>query len=366
MKQAVRWMVLLAVGCAGGPAATGGECPAPPYFTELPVDEAAIASTTVIGGFSPPAHTLPSDHSGIYLEGKGVALRAPGPLTITSIRRTRYLASTFRTGAEDFALELNVCGDVRVSLGHIVSLAPELAGLIQPGGCQQYSTANETVEACYTRLERAVAAGAPLGTVGGATAGAFDFGVYDRRHHNAFANPARFPGQMSEALCPWELFSDGPRALLLSKVGMGTQRRLGEPACGTMEVDRPGTAEGMWVEESRAGSAAAGDESPYLTLTRDVVRPGEKLLLSVGLPALGPGSYLAPIASTRPFDQVLPDGAVACYEVQPGVFRPAGSPRVSFRLALTGNGLRVEKREDDQACDAESETMGPGALTFVR
>jgi hypothetical protein len=361
----VRWIVLLAVGCAGGGSTGGDECPAPPYFTELPVDEAAISSATVIGGFSPPAHTIPSDHGGVYVAGQGVPLRSPGPLTITSIRRTRYLSSPFRAGAEDFALDLNVCGAVRVSLGHIVTLPDELARLIQPAGCQSYSTANETVEACYTRVNRPVA-GAPLGTVGGPTALAFDFGVYDRRHQNRFANPARFAGQMSEALCPWELFAEAPRALLLSRVGMGTQRRMGEPACGTMEVDRPGTAEGIWIEEGRAGTATGGDESPYITLTRDVVRPAEKLLFSVGLPALGPGAYGAP-AAARPFDQVAPDGAVFCYEVQPGIFRPAGSPRVSFLLSLSGARLRVEKREDDRACDdPASWVFGGSPLTFLR
>jgi hypothetical protein len=204
--------------------------------------------------------------------------------------------------------------------------------------------------------------------VGGVTAGAFDFGVYDRRHHNAFANPGRYQGQMSEALCPWELFADGPRALLLSRVGMGSQRRMGEPACGTMEVDRPGTAEGMWIEESRAGAKFAGDESPFVTLTRDVVRPAEKLLFVVGWPALGPGSYLAASAGVRAFDQVPADGSISCYEVQPGVFRPAGSPRVSFLLSLAADRLRLEKHEDDRACDGEPAgwAFGAAAVSFVR
>jgi len=362
-EEAVRWALLLAtVGCAG--SAAGGDCPAPPYFSELPVDESAIASTGVIGGFSPPAHTLPSDHSGIYVIGQGVPLRAPGALTVTSIRRTRYLASSFRTGAEDYALDLAVCGAVRVTLGHIVSLSAELEALIQPGGCQRYSTANEMVEACYTRVDKQVAAGAPLGTVGGMTAGAFDFGVYDHRHRNTFANPSRFAGQMTEAVCPWELFADGPRALLLSRVGVGTQRRMGEPACGTMEVDRPGTAEGMWIEESRAGTKVAGDESAYLTLTRDVLRPAERLLFAVGVPALGAGSYSAPVAM-GPFDEVRADGRVRCYEVQSGVFRPAGSPRVSFLLSLEGERLRVERREDAAGCEGGA-AFGSAAVTFVR
>jgi hypothetical protein len=359
--------------CACGRGDEGGECPALPYFTELPVDETAIASTAVIGGFSPPAHTLPSDHAGIYLNGTGIALRAPGAATLTSIRRTRYLTSTFRAGAEDYVVELAVCSAVRVSFGHLVSLAEPLAALVQPGGCQQYSTANETVQACYTRVNRPVAAGEALGAVGGATAGAFDFGVYDSRHHNRFANPARYGQQMSNALCPWEAFADGPRATLLSRVGRGNERRVGEPACGTMEVDRPGTAEGMWILESEAGRPFAADESPYLTLTRDIVRPAERLFFSVGVPALGAGGYLAPTSHDgvrqRDFAEVTPGGPTTCYDVQPGVFRPAGSPRVSFLLALGTDGrLRVEKREDATACDGapESWAFSGASLLFVR
>jgi hypothetical protein len=367
-----RWaFVLLLAGCQGQPGAgDAADCPAPPYFTVLPVDESAIASTTVIGGFSPPAHTLPSDHSGMYLDGQGIPLRAPGAATLVSIRRTRYLASTFRTGAQDFALDLSICGAVRVSFGHIVTLPDALAALIQPGGCQQYSTANETVEACYTRVSRPIAAGDPLGTVGGPTAGAFDFGVYDSRHHNAFANPQRHNGQMQTALCPWELFADGPRALLLGRVGSGSQRRMGDPPCGTMEVDLPGTAQGMWIREG--ATASGGDESPYLTLTHDVVRPAEKLFFSIGLPELGPGAYTSPrpAAGARPpdFAEVRPGGAPACWEVQSGVFRPSPAPRLSFRIALGSDGrLRVEKREDETACDDPQDWMpGPGALSFVR
>jgi hypothetical protein len=378
MREGVRWWALFLVatalgGCSGGTAnGVADECPALPYFDRLPVDESAIASTTVIGGFSPPAHTLPSDHGGIYLAARGVPLVAPGPLTVTSIRRTRYLASAFRAGSEDHALDLAVCGSVRLSIGHVVSLSSELAALIQPGGCQRYDTANESVEACYTRVDRRVEAGAPLGTVGGDTAGAFDFGVYDRRHRNTFANQGRVGDQMRQALCPWEPFADGPRAALLARVGRGTDRRIGEPACGTMEVDRPGTAAGIWIEQSRAAAPFGGDESPYVTLTRDVVRPAETLLFAIGLPALGPGTYLAAVSHEgqrqRAFDEVLPGGAVTCYEVRPGVFRPAGSPRVSFLLALDQDRLRLEKREDAGACDGDpsSWVLGPAAVTFVR
>src|SRR4051794_23071086 len=98
-------LLVLGCGCARSAPSPGGDCPVAPYFSVLPVDESAIASTTVIGGFSPPAHTLPSDHGGIYLNGQGVVLRAPGDLTIVSVRRTTYLESSFRTGMKDFALD---------------------------------------------------------------------------------------------------------------------------------------------------------------------------------------------------------------------------------------------------------------------
>jgi hypothetical protein len=174
-------------------------------------------------------------------------------------------------------------------------------------------------------------------------------------------------------MCPWEAFADDLRTTLLSRVGRGSQRRVGQPACGTMEVDRPGTAEGMWILQSEATRPFAGDESPYVTLTRDVVRPAEQLFFSVGVMALGPGGYLAATSHEglrqRDFAEVAPAGPTICYEVQPGAFRPGHPPRVSFLLALGADGrMRLEKREDTTACDGapESWTFGAAALTFVR
>jgi hypothetical protein len=363
-------IALLAGACHGEEAA---DCPAGDYFTALPVDEAEIASTTVVGGFSPPAHTLPSDHGGVYLARTGVTLRAPGALQIVRLRRTSYLRSSFRAGVQDHAIEARVCGAVDVTIGHVVTLIPSLEALLQPGGCSTYSTANETVEACYTSVDRRVAAGEELGTVGGPSAGAFDFGVYDRRQHNVFANPARFPGgQMVTAICPWQPFTADLRALLLSRVGVGAQRRQGDPPCGTMEVDRPGTAQGIWIDAASA-SAAPGDESPFVTLSPDLVLPAERLLFVIGLPALMPGSYQAQLRQDGPrnraFAEVTPGPDIQCYDVTSGVFHPPPAPRLSFLLALGTDGtLRLERREAPEGCDGDpaSWTFGAAARTFVR
>lgn len=359
--------------CAKSPSEADAECPAAPYFTVLPVKASAIASTAVIGGFSPPAHTLPSDHGGIYLNGQGVTLRMPGDLTIIGIRRTTYVQSPFRTGMNDYALDLALCSAVRVTIGHIVTLTEAIERQIRPGGCDRYSTANETVDACYTRVHLPIPAGTEIGTVGGTTAGAFDFGVYDRRHTNRFANPGRYIDQMVTALCPWEPFTPELREILLASVGRGTERRMGDPRCGSMEVDQPGTAQGMWITEAQSTSRASGDESAFITLTYDIVRPAELLLFSIGVPALGAGAYTAPIAHQgtrqRAFGEVIADGAVNCYDVQPGQFRPAGSPRVSFLLSLGVDGrLRLEKREDARGCDDDPAgwAFTAAAVTFVR
>jgi hypothetical protein len=380
-RLGLRWPLLLLLGCAeqgSGDFVTGTSpqdqlCPGADYLTVLPVDRGEIVFASVIGGLSPPAHTLPSDHGGLYLAHTGVTLRAPARLTVLRVRRTHYLASPFRTGAQDFALELSVCSAIQLSIGHITSLSPALAALIEPGGCSTYSTANETVEACLTAVSKNVDAGEVLGTVGGPTAAAFDFGVYDRRHHNQFANPARFASQqVGIALCPWEPFTPDLRALLLARVGNGSQLRMGDPACGSVEVDRVGTAQGMWIRESLAGSAASGDESPFVTLTYDLVRPNDKLLFSIGVPTLGAGAYSAPIAHeglrNRAFGEVLP-GAVHCYDVTSGLFYPEGAPRISFLLALADpDHLRLERREIVSGCDGDPSTwsFSERAITFVR
>jgi hypothetical protein len=362
----------LLVGCGGDRSADenpGQDCPAGPYLTNLPVAEDAIAFATVLGPFSPPAHTLPSDHGGLYLTRKDVPLLAPGNLEVTAIRRTRYLASSIREGAVDFALELRACSAVRVSIGHIVSLSPKLASYIQAQGCQTYSTANETVEACYTNLHQTVSAGELIGTVGGQTAGAFDFGIYDSRHKNVFVNPDRYQGQMVTAVCPWSAFSDPAGAFLMSHVGRNGDFRTEEPRCGTMEVDKAGSAQGMWVAASRPVKAS-GDESAFVTLTYDVVHPSQKLLFSIGMPELGPGEYRSLIAvdgrRQRAFGDVAEDGLIYCYDVQ-GAFAPG--TRISFFLALAADGkLRLQRRTDAEGCDGEpgSWAFGAQAVTLIR
>jgi hypothetical protein len=70
----------------------------------------------------------------------------------------------------------------------------------------------------------------------------------------------------------------------------------------------------------------------------------------------------------RAFSDVRPDGTLHCWEVQPGIFRPQGAPRVSFLLSLGPQRLLLEKREDDRACDDDPATwkLGPAALALVR
>src|SRR5262245_24061297 len=112
--------------CACGDSPTGlraASCGSGPLFTVLPIDAANIQAISVVGGLGAPGHTLPTDHSGIYLTTPGTPVRSPGELQVTTLRRVRYVTSPTRQGATDFALEFAVCRDVTGWFGHLVTLS---------------------------------------------------------------------------------------------------------------------------------------------------------------------------------------------------------------------------------------------------
>ena len=314
---------------------------AAPLFSVLPVSETAIRFVTTVGGFNPPSHTVPSDHPGIYLNGTGVSLVSPGNLRLTGISRATYLVSPFRQGLSDHAIDFSVCGSIHGRFGHVVTLIDGLAARLTGGSCTTYNTADEQVESCRFPVDTSVSAGDALGTVGGATAGAFDFGLYDDNHRNAYVNPSRVHDATLHSICPYDYFEPTPREFLLSHVGNGVSFRTEEPRCGTMEIDAAGTAQGLWVTES-SPVQQAGDESFFVSLAPDTLTPSTAQLLSIGPASLGAGLMKVITQHSgrvnRAFSEVGPDGLIYCYT---GI---SSFPPRSYFVSLGGDGrLSIEK-----------------------
>jgi hypothetical protein len=369
--------VLLAtglLGACGGDSITGPQadaCGPGPYFTVLPAAASDLEYVAIFGGVDAPGHTLPTGHGGLFFTRGGVTLRAPGDLAITSLRRVRYTGPGVEPGEEDYAISFQVCAEVTGWFGHVASLSSSFSpSTLEYGDCRTYSVIWATVETCEAReLDIKVSAGDILGTSDGVT----DVGIEDQRVTNVYLSPWRFGGA-NHAVCMWEQWDATNRELLFSKLRDGVRPDVvpvGEPRCGTMEVDVAGTAKGVWAEVGVTGPVS-GDETRYLALVDYPYRPQAELALSLGPEALGArlGIVTRETSGRRnlAFEQVTPNGLIHCYG--PGV---AGSwVSSSWFVSLTSEtSLRIEHVEHgvgESPCEQDPGTwsFGGSAVSMVR
>ena len=310
--------------CGGGGHTVAGPssgCGSALSFTVLPVPITSISAATPVGNMGPPIHTIPTDHSGVYLAGTGVTLVSPGPLRVTVVTRVHYLVSPFRQGVFDYAITANACNGYQVVLGHILTVVDKISSQVG-SDCTTYSTANETVESCRNfSADIALNPGETIGTVGSTSEPAFDFGLYNAASPNSFVNPARYSSNTLSATCAYDAFTSDLRAQLYAKIGQPGLPGSGEsPACGTMNVDVVGTARGVWVLQS-APVNQAGDETNFAALTPHPFYQQSGQAISIGLATLI-NSASAPLARfpvttsgrvNRQFRDVTADGQIYCY-----------------------------------------------------
>jgi len=329
-----------------------------------------LRAVPVVGGVDAPGHTLPTDHGAYFLDGVDNPVRAPADMTITSLRRVRYSGSGVTPGAEDYAIFFQVCRELTGWFGHVVALAPRFSpATLEYDECRTYSTGFADLEACEAHnVDMQVRAGDDIAT----GAGVVDFGVVDQRVTNFYISPHRFGGP-SHAVCMWEPFDAANQAILFSK--LRDLRRpeiepIGEPRCGTMEVDVPNTAKGVWADPALTGPIAA-DERGYMALVDYPYRPQLELALSLGPESLG--ARLAVVERrtsgrvNRAFEEITQDGRIYCYGPPVEGFAPS-----SWYLQLTSaTAIRMEHiahgpGESPCADDPSTWSFGAGAVTMVR
>jgi len=293
-------------------------------------------------------------------------------LRITEVRTNTYVSSPFRQGQSDFAVTAAACGGNTVVFGHITTAVDKIQS--QTGtNCETYSTATETVKACRNGTNISLAAGETIGTVGGATAGAFDFGVYKTGHSNGFINPNRYSSMTNTAVCPYDPFTTDLRGQIDPLIGEPGRPASGEsPRCGTMSVDVAGTARGAWVLQSNPVNQA-GDEGPFLVLAPHPLFPQSAQTFSVGPASLsvsaGAPLLKYPVASSgrvnRAFRDVGADGQIYCYTTD------LATSTFSYFIRLSGSVLTVQKvthAAGASHCSADPSTwsMDGSALSFIR
>lgn len=370
-----RLAATLAVGVVGNAACgsvtgpSGGSCT--PSFSVLPVPVGSIAAATPVGNMSPPFHIIPTDHAGFYLRGTGITLSAPTSLHVTTVRSIHYLASPSRAGQSDFAIYADVCEGYQLAMGHIQTVVPNIQSRVGTN-CQTYSSSSETIQSCDSGpVNISFSPGDMIGTVGGASAGGFDFGLYQSSHQNVFVNPSRYSQPTLSAVCPYDPFTPMLRSQIDALMGEPGRPASGEaPLCGTMSVDVAGTARGVWVLQSNPVSQA-GDESSFVSLTPHPLQPQSAQTFSFGPSTLldfDTGLARYPVATSgrvnRNFRDVSADGQIYCYasdDVQ----------NSSYFVRLDGAGVLTIRRlvhaRGASPCGADpaSWTMDT-ALAFIR
>ncbi len=359
--------------CGGSDSITGPQaesCGPGPYFTLLPAAASELSYVAIFGGVDAPGHTLPTDHGGLFFTHGDVALRAPGDIAVTLLRRVRYTGPDVPPGQEDYAIFFQVCKEVSGWFGHVATLASRFSpDDVDYRDCRTYSVIWAMIETCEASdLDIKVSAGEDLGTSAGVT----DVGMRDERVSNFHVSPWRFGGP-DHSVCMWDQWDATNREFLFSKLRDGERPNVvptGEPRCGTMEVDVAGTAQGVWAGPD-VTELIGGDDNRYIALVNYPYRPQAELALSMGPDSLGGHISIVTRQTNgrvnRAFDQVTPDGLIYCYGPDVGLWASG-----SWFLSLTSTTeLRIELIEHgpgESPCEDNPDTwsFGAGAVSMVR
>lgn len=379
-------------GPAHGPE--GDDLPAcgeSPYFTVVPAPEESVNWSDVVGRLAATQQTLPKRHMGLVLKSTEVPIVSPGDIVVHNIRRNRYVESPNRTGEEDYSIHFNVCKDVYGFLGHLTTLdSATFPSLDDWDHCESYNTADETIEACELYgLQLPLTAGQPVGTAGRPGSPAVDLGLFDERIRHVFAAPGRFDGQFPNAISQFEYYDSASQDFFYAKLFDPAVMALdptvpapevtrpdywGEPRFGTVAVDVPETAQGIWAEPGGDWSVVA-EQHRFIVLANNPYRPSAELMLSLGPDALGGGTFRTSRETSgrvnRLFADITPGSGIHCY-FGSGLTGNYSTAQASWLVELpTADSLRIERRthaagESPCADDPATWSFGSGAMTLVR
>ncbi len=332
------------------------------FFSVSPVELSDFMGLVPLGNFAPSGHVFPTDHIYFHINRIDrsqwelgtveVPVVSPGDVWVTDIR------STGTENRTDYSIRFSPCEELYAFFIHVASLSEKLEQSFSPpyDECSEYSTGGDNYQNCSKTVNVKLAAGEAIGTAGGDQfQNALDLGIYDLRTDPLpYANPDRWGEQSLHIACPVDYFTADVRAALQAKLGShdGTTSRAGPSACGEVEQDEPGTAQGVWFV---TGTTYSFPEDPHLTLAHDNVDPSIGVFsvgVSMGGSGLSSGLYLFDPASSavvnRDFKDVTADGVVYCYETRDRF----GSEPLPFIILvqLTSPTTLRSERQDAASC----------------
>jgi hypothetical protein len=364
--------LILLGGCNSSSSGSSAACAPGPYFDHLPVNQEAIESMIVLGQFNPPGDVAPRPQTGVRFEPDAITpVYAVGSIRIVAVEQTTWLESPTREGHTDYSLAFEVedCRRIRGIYGHIEVLSVDLdSALINPN-CEVYSTESETVEACYTQVNITRHSGDILGEA----INSLDFDLYDTGHTNVFYSPQRLHSGFRTAICPQPLFTPALETFLLDKVGRGGVWRTAEPVCGTMEIDVPGTAQGLWVLDGHDVVLSGETYDLFFSLALDDLMPETYVVLVTAHESFsieGQGSVVLPFAIqadgrvNRSFVDLPADNSIYCYSLATDTPMHHANADMSVFVALGTDGKVTLERRDHAFAESPCTLQSPDDWQF--
>lgn len=360
--------------------ASSTRCSGDSVFKRLPVELSKISYVAPVGVLAPVGGSpLPKRHTGMMLTENGVPLYAPGNLTITQIRKVTYKVSPTRPGYIDYALFYSVCDEVSGHFGHITNLNETLQPQASAYKCSTYSTVDETVESCTADTKISVAEGVRIATNGTIDMSkAIDMGMTDERLSDGYVNPKFGFSGTAGVLCPWDFYSDALKEQIYARIGQSASSLATEtPKCGTVAVDKAGTAAGRWTPKDSPGEARDAADGRFLVFAPDVYKPQSRIAFSTRISGITPTVEADSVEYPRfPLQvsgrvnlapgSVTMDGQIYCYVVN------ASSSTQSFLVQMTtASEMKVERVTHASAASPCSQSPGTwsfssGAVSLVR
>ena len=291
------WVVILVLCAQGSISGCAKEkipnpCGRQHLFQILPVELSHIRYAAPIGILAPVGGSpLPKYHAGLMLNTLSSPVVAPVDLTVTQIRRVKYVTSPSRPGYEDYAIFFQVCDEVKGHFGHVTQVDASLVPPASQLECQTYSTVDETVESCSANTEIRVTQGTQMATSGSAAhSPAIDMGMSDSSVSDGFINPSRY-GRVAEpgTLCPWDWYVESVKTSLYEKIGSQSQFTTESPKCGSVALDRDGTVAGRWTLKSAPADGRDSTAGDFVVFAPEPYAAESRIALSTRIVALAPG-----------------------------------------------------------------------------
>jgi hypothetical protein len=173
----------------------------------------------------------------------------------------------------------------------------------------------------------------------------------DSRVTDGYLNAARYGKDNAPGtICPWDFYIESVKTQIYSKIGLSaTSLSTESPKCGTLAIDRFGTAAGRWTSKDNPGNGFDPADGKFLVLVADTYRPQTRIAYSTRLDGIASNLQFEPVnyprfpvqesgRVNRQPTQITDDGNIYCYVVD------LTTSTESFLVQLINKSeLKVEK-----------------------